>query len=92
MVPANGFGGEGADSSTFGGNPLAMAIAGKVVEIVTDAAGANGLLAVTTGDNVMCLLPPLIQSFAEIDDGLKRLRQMVAAISGRGGKAVWVGE
>lgn len=117
----------GTHGSTFGGNPLAMAIASKVVEIIADeafldrvrrkserliaglravvaeyptvfaevrgeglllglhcrvpvelvvtAARANGLLSVVAGDNVMRLLPPLIISDSEIDEGLRRLRR-----------------
>ncbi|MBB4200867.1 acetylornithine transaminase [Rhodoblastus sphagnicola] len=115
----------GTHGSTFGGNPLAMAIARKTVEIVADetflgdvrrkggklftglqalvddfpdvfeeargegmllgllcrppvetvieAARANGLLSVTAGDNVLRLLPPLILSDEEIEEGLRRL-------------------
>lgn len=117
----------GTHGSTFGGNPLAMAVARKVVEIVADeafldrvrhrserliaglgrlvadypavftdirgeglllglrcrppvarvlaAARAKGLLAVAAGDNVLRLLPPLIVSEAEIDEGVEKLRQ-----------------
>ncbi|SCB36120.1 aspartate aminotransferase family protein [Rhizobium hainanense] len=121
----------GTHGSTFGGNPLAMAIAAKVLKIVSDeaflitvrdkgrrlldrlltivaeypgafsavrgeglllglrcvppvklvvaAAQANGLLTVTAGDNVMRLLPPLILSDAEIEEGLARLRRTAEA-------------
>lgn len=117
----------GTHGSTFGGNPLAMAIARKVVEIIADeafleevrrrsarlfagleklvaaygdvftevrgqglllglrcavpvelvvtAARANGLLSVIAGDNVLRLLPPLILSAAEIEDGVARLQK-----------------
>jgi acetylornithine/N-succinyldiaminopimelate aminotransferase len=123
----------GTHGSTFGGNPLAMAIAGKVVEIVSDeaflsgvrvksgrlragleaivaeypevfsdvrgeglllglkcvppvklavtAARANALLTVTAGDNVMRLLPPLILSDVEVDEGLARLRKVGRALT-----------
>ncbi len=123
----------GTHGSTFGGNPLAMAIAAKVVEIVADdgfleevcnrgvrfraglegivaeypdvfsevrgeglllglkcvppvklavtAARANALLAVTAGDNVMRLLPPLILSEAEINEGLARLHKVGRALT-----------
>ncbi|MDK1376796.1 MULTISPECIES: aspartate aminotransferase family protein [unclassified Sinorhizobium] len=118
----------GTHGSTFGGNPLAMVIAHKVVEIISNeaflkdvrrraarlfaglekivatygdvfaevrghgfllglrcvvpvefaatVARANGLLSVTAGDNVLRLLPPLILSDAEIDQGLARLQEV----------------
>ncbi|WP_142781696.1 aspartate aminotransferase family protein [Agrobacterium sp. T29] len=118
----------GTHGSTFGGNPLAMAIAHKVIEIIADeafledvrrrsarlfagleklaaaygdvftevrgegfllglrcavpvelvvtAARANGLLSVIAGDNVLRLLPPLVLSEAEIDEGLARLQKV----------------
>lgn len=123
----------GTHGSTFGGNPLAMAIASKVVQIVANeaflsdvrrkgallraglevliaeypgvfsevrgdglllgvrcmppvkivvsAARANGLLSVVAGDNVLRLLPPLIVSDAEIEEGLTRLRRAGRALS-----------
>ncbi len=123
----------GTHGSTFGGNPLAMAIATKVVQITADdaflrkvrgkgellrtglqalaanhpdvftevrgdglllglrcvpsvdivvtAARANGLLSVVAGDNVLRLLPPLIISGAEIDEGLARLARTGRALS-----------
>jgi acetylornithine/N-succinyldiaminopimelate aminotransferase len=123
----------GMHGSTFGGNPLAMAIASKVVRIVANAAflsevrrkserlriglealiaeypgvfselrgdglllglrcvppvaiavsaaRANGLLSVTAGDNVLRLLPPLIISDSEIEEGLARLRRTGRALS-----------
>lgn len=122
----------GTHGSTFGGNPLAMSIAAKVVEIVADesflkqvmrkgerlyaglqalvgefpdvfseargdgmllgmrcvvpvhlvaeAAHACGLLSVTAGDNVLRILPPLIVSDGEIDEGISRLRKAAQII------------
>jgi acetylornithine/N-succinyldiaminopimelate aminotransferase len=123
----------GTHGSTFGGNPLAMAVATKVVQIVADevflsevrhkgellrtglealvaeypgvfaevrgeglllglrcvppveivasAARANGLLSVVAGDNVLRLLPPLIISGSEIEEGMRRLRRAGRALS-----------
>jgi acetylornithine/N-succinyldiaminopimelate aminotransferase len=123
----------GTHGSTFGGNPLAMAVASQVIQIVADeaflgdvrrrgermraglealvaeypgvftevrgeglllglrcvppletvmsAARANGLLSVVAADNVLRLLPPLIISDAEIEEGLTRLRQASRALS-----------
>jgi acetylornithine/N-succinyldiaminopimelate aminotransferase len=122
----------GTHGSTFGGNPLAMAVATKVVHIVAKdafladvrrkgerlqsglrtltadypevfaevrgeglllglrcvppvsavaAARANGLLSVVAGENVLRLLPPLILSDAEIEEGLARIRRAVRALS-----------
>jgi acetylornithine/N-succinyldiaminopimelate aminotransferase len=123
----------GTHGSTFGGNPLAMAVASKVVQIVADetflgdvrrkgerlraglealiaeypgvfaevrgeglllglrcvppveiavsAARANGLLSVVAGDNVLRLLPPLIISDTQIEEGLTRLRRACQALS-----------
>jgi acetylornithine/N-succinyldiaminopimelate aminotransferase len=125
----------GTHGSTFGGNPLAMAVASKVVRlvgneafladvrrkgerlraglealaaehseafaevrgeglllglrcvppvaVVATAARANGLLSVVAGDNVLRLLPPLIISDTEIEEGLMRLRQVGRALSSR---------
>jgi acetylornithine/N-succinyldiaminopimelate aminotransferase len=42
------------------------------VAVVATAARANGLLSVVAGDNVLRLLPPLIISDAEIEEGLIR--------------------
>ena len=133
----------GTHGSTFGGNPLAMAVASKVVRlvgneafladvrrkgerlraglealaaeyseafaevrgeglllglrcvppvaVVATAARANGLLSVVAGDNVLRLLPPLIISDAEIEEGLMRLRQVGRALSSREIAGVSVG-
>ena len=51
------------------------------VKIVVSAARANGLLSVVAGDNVLRLLPPLIVSDAEIEEGLTRLRRACQALS-----------
>ena len=51
------------------------------VEAAVKAALANGLLTVAAGDNVLRLLPPLIISNAEIEEGLMRLRQAGRALS-----------
>ncbi|MGY5789984.1 acetylornithine transaminase len=127
----------GTHGSTFGGNPLAMSIAAKVIELtaeepflrdvhqkgerlfeglrniaaespdvfaeargeglllgircnvpvdlVATAARLNGLLTVTAGDNVLRILPPLVVSDGEIDDGIQRLRKAAATIRGDGG-------
>jgi acetylornithine/N-succinyldiaminopimelate aminotransferase len=123
----------GTHGSTFGGNPLAMAVASKVVRlvgneafladvrrkgerlraglealaaeypeafaevrgeglllglrcvppvaVVATAARANGLLSVVAGENVLRLLPPLILSDTEIDEGVARLRHAALALS-----------
>jgi acetylornithine/N-succinyldiaminopimelate aminotransferase len=123
----------GTHGSTFGGNPLAMAVAAKVVQLVGNeafladvrlkgdklraglealaaeysevfaevrgeglllglrcvppveavatAARANGLLSVVAGENVLRLLPPLILSDAEIDEGAARLGRAACALS-----------
>ena len=117
----------GAHGTTFGGNPLAMAVGEAVLDVIlehgfldevarkgllfkqrlaalqdahsdvieeirgeglmlgvrlkpqfssaafTDAARAEFLLVIPAGDNVARLLPPLIVSDAEIDEGLRRL-------------------
>ena len=133
----------GTHGSTFGGNPLAMAVASKVVRlvgneafladvrrkgerlraglealaaeyseafaevrgeglllglrcvppvaVVATAARANGLLSVVAGDNVLRLLPPLIISDTEIEEGLMRLRQVGRALSSREIAGVSVG-
>jgi len=133
----------GTHGSTFGGNPLAMAVASKVVRlvgneafladvrrkgerlraglealaaeyseafaevrgeglllglrcvppvaVVATAARANGLLSVVAGDNVLRLLPPLIISDAEIEEGLMRRRQVGRALSSREIAGVSVG-
>jgi acetylornithine/N-succinyldiaminopimelate aminotransferase len=51
------------------------------VEIVASAARVNGLLSVVAGDNVLRLLPPLIISGSEIEEGLRRLRRAGRALS-----------
>ncbi|WP_454659179.1 acetylornithine transaminase [Bosea beijingensis] len=123
----------GTHGSTFGGNPLGMAIAREVIEIISDdaflksvrakgerlraglemltvcypdvfaevrgggllvglrcvppaeivasAARANGLLLVLAGDNVVRLLPPLIISDAELEEGLARLARTCRSLS-----------
>jgi acetylornithine/N-succinyldiaminopimelate aminotransferase len=128
----------GTHGSTFGGNPLAMSIAAKVVEIVADesflkevvrkgqrlyaglqalvsefpdvfseargegmllglrcilpvdlvatAARERGLLAVTAGDNVLRILPPLIVADVEITEGISRLRKAAQNIKSVNGK------
>jgi acetylornithine/N-succinyldiaminopimelate aminotransferase len=133
----------GTHGSTFGGNPLAMAVASKVVQlvgnaafladvrrkgerlrsglkaltaeypevfaevrgeglllglrcmppvaVVATAARANGLLSVVAGDNVLRLLPPLVISDAESEEGLMRLRQVGRALSSREIAGVSVG-
>lgn len=123
----------GTHGSTFGGNPLAMAIAASVLDIVAkdgflaevsrkgerlrhaliklttehpdvfgevrgeglllglrcgppvtivaSAARANGLLTVVAGENVLRILPPLILSENEIDEGIARLRSAARSVS-----------
>ena len=51
------------------------------VEAVATAARANGLLSVVAGENVLRLLPPLILSDAEIDEGAARLGRAACALS-----------
>ncbi len=51
------------------------------VELAVTAARANALLSVTAGDNVLRLLPPLILSDAEIDEGLARLQTVGRALT-----------
>jgi acetylornithine/N-succinyldiaminopimelate aminotransferase len=133
----------GTHGSTFGGNPLAMAVAAKVVQlvgneafladvrrkgerlraglealtaeypeafaevrgeglllglrcvppvaVVATAARANGLLSVVAGENVLRLLPPLILSEAEIDEGVTRLRLAARTLSQHDGVAASAG-
>jgi len=121
----------GMHGSTFGGNPLAMAVAEEVLAVVTEpgfldqvmdvgqhlrhalealpgefpdrvtevrgrglmlglkvkppvrnvveALLAAGLLTVPAGDNVIRLLPPLILSKAEADQGVTLIRQVLSA-------------
>jgi acetylornithine/N-succinyldiaminopimelate aminotransferase len=125
----------GSHGSTFGGNPLAMAVAKAVVDIVSDpafleevrrrglylkqrlasvvdahpgvvaevrgegllagvrcvvpaadvvdAARDAGLLLARAGENVARLLPPLIVSDAEIDEGIARLETALSALEAR---------
>jgi acetylornithine/N-succinyldiaminopimelate aminotransferase len=125
----------GSHGSTFGGNPLAMAVAKAVVDIVSapafleevrrrglylkqrlasvvdahpgvvaevrgegllagvrcvvpaadvvDAARDAGLLLARAGENVARLLPPLIVSDAEIDEGIARLETALSALEVR---------
>jgi acetylornithine/N-succinyldiaminopimelate aminotransferase len=127
----------GTHGSTFGGNPLAMAVAGKVIDIVTadgfldrvqsvaqrlhggladlqsqypglvvevrgagllaglklqsgiapaDLVGAaltERLLLVGAGDNTVRVLPPLIVSDDELNDGFTRLSRALALIASR---------
>ena len=122
--------GHGAHGSTFGGNPLAMAIGNAVLDVmlapgfldnvaklgrqldkrlgdlvkrfpkvfvevrglglirglkcagsnaeVVDQARAKGLLLVSAADNVVRLLPPLIISEAELDQGIDLLAEIAA--------------
>ncbi|MGO9360388.1 MAG: aspartate aminotransferase family protein [Xanthobacteraceae bacterium] len=123
----------GTHGSTFGGNPLAMAAAGAVLDVMlapgffehvrrmsllmkqklasvvdrypavlsevrgeglliglkavvpasdlVTALRGQKLLTVGAGDNVVRLLPPLIVTEAEIDEGIERLEQACAALS-----------
>ena len=122
--------GHGSHGSTFGGNPLAMAIGNAVLDVmlapgfldnvaklgrhldnrlgdlvkrfpkvfvevrgmglirglkcagsnaeVVDQARSRGLLLVTAADNVVRLLPPLIVSEAELDQGIDILAEVAA--------------
>ncbi len=125
----------GSHGSTYGGNPLAMAVGEAVMDVmladgflarVSEAAGRlrqrlegvaadhpdviesirgeglmlglrcrkpnaevvaaardAGLLLVPAGENVVRVLPPLIVSDAEIDEGAKRLDAACAALDGK---------
>ncbi len=120
----------GSHGTTFGGNPLAMAVGNAVMDILleegfldnvvargrqlqeglerllarhpelfeehrgkgliqglkcrvpntdlVDLLRSNGLLAVTAGDNVLRLLPPLIVTASEIDQALALIEQVAA--------------
>jgi acetylornithine/N-succinyldiaminopimelate aminotransferase len=122
--------GHGSHGSTFGGNPLAMAIGNAVLDVmlapgfldnvaklgrhldkrladllkrfpkaftearglglirglkcagsnaeVVDQARAKGLLLVSAADNVVRLLPPLIATEAELDQGIDLLAEVAA--------------
>jgi acetylornithine/N-succinyldiaminopimelate aminotransferase len=122
--------GHGSHGSTFGGNPLAMAVGNAVLDVmlapgfldgvaklgrhfdrrlndlvqrfpkvfvearglgllrglkcagsnaeIVDRARAGGLLTVTAADNVVRVLPPLIASEAEIDQGVAILAEVAA--------------
>jgi acetylornithine/N-succinyldiaminopimelate aminotransferase len=124
----------GTHGSTYGGNPLAMAVGNAVLDVmldpgflprVSEAAGRlrqrleglaarfptviegvrgeglmlglkcvatntdvvtkardAGLLLVPAGDNVVRVLPPLIVTDAEIDEGVSRLEAACAALAG----------
>ena len=123
----------GTHGSTFGGNPLAMAVASEVLEIVLEpgfleqvrvhgkrlrqglealatdfpdiflevrgeglllglkcgrpvkdvaqAAREHCLLAITAGEDVLRILPPLNITLADIEEGLVRLRNTARALS-----------
>jgi acetylornithine/N-succinyldiaminopimelate aminotransferase len=122
----------GTHGSTFGGNPLAMAVAETVLEVMTEpgflsevarkgallkqgleavaakhpqsvksvrgqglmlglvcakpntdivnAGYAQGLLTIVAGDNVVRILPPLIVSDAEIEEGCAKLDAALSAL------------
>jgi acetylornithine/N-succinyldiaminopimelate aminotransferase len=126
----------GTHGSTFGGNPLAMAVAETVLDVmqepsflpevlrkgkllkakledlakrhpasvksvrgqglmlglvcvrpnteIVEAGYAQGLLTIVAGDNVVRILPPLIVSDAEIEEGCAKLEAALTALESRG--------
>lgn len=126
----------GTHGSTFGGNPLAMAVAETVIQMmlepgfltgvaergaylharlqdvaarhpqsiksvrgnglmqglvcarpngeIVEAGYGQGLLTIMAGDNVVRILPPLIVSHAEIDEGCARLERALTELESRG--------
>jgi len=84
----------GTHGSTFGGNPLGMAVGNAVLDVVL-APGflehverianyfitrlrAHGMLAIPAGDNVMRLLPPLIVEEEHVREALRLLSETAA--------------
>ena len=75
----------GTHGSTFGANPLAMAVGNAVLDVVLapgflEAMRAERLLAAAAGDNVVRMLPPLIIEEPDIADAISRIDRAAGRI------------
>ena len=53
---------------------------------VQAACVAEGLMAITAGDNVLRLAPPLVVTDSDIDEGMAMLRRAARKVAGEAGR------